>query len=378
MKKFLKLISVFCIMSLFAGCGAAKNEETEKKENNKKSDSEIVMTLGDNEYSRERFNLYFYNAQDEMLKSAQITKAEDIPDDFWTFADDNGKSQLEYAKELALDFLKDDAILYAKSVENGVELSSEERSYISSQISSLKQDNVSLAQFEYMGISVEELENYYKEMFTIQHLSDKLIEKGEIKIDDAAAKEQFESAFVKAQHILIPTVNQETQAPLSDEEVAKAKKKAEDILKRIKDGEDFTELMNKYCEDPGVKQNPDGYVFSSGVMVPEFEEAAFALAEGEVSELVTTSYGIHIIKRVPFDMSGTQEKESLKSVKSQLAVPELQKLLETWRGEMDIKVNEDALKDLKPFITNNVPQEGTEGAEAEAPETETVEETKEN
>ena len=178
MKKFLKLISVFCIITLLAGCGTAKKDEADKKEDNKKSDSATVVTVGDYEYNRERFNLYFYNAQDEMLKSAQITKAEDIPDDFWTFADDNGKAQLEYAKEMALDLLKDDAILYVKAVENGVELSSEERSYISNQISALKQDNVSLAQFEYMGISVEELENYYKEMFTIQHLSDKLIEKG--------------------------------------------------------------------------------------------------------------------------------------------------------------------------------------------------------
>lgn len=371
MKKFLKLISVFCMITLLAGCGAADKdkEKTEKKKDDKKSDSAIVMTVGDQQYTMERFNLYFYNAQDEMLKSAQITKAEDIPDDFWTFADENGKSQLEYAKEAALNYLKDDAVLYAKSLENGIELSSEERSYITDQISALKQDNVSLAQFDYMGITVEELEKYYKEMFTIQHLSGKLMEKGEIKIDDKAAKEQFESSFVKAQHILIPTVNTETQAPLSEKEVAAANKKAEDILKRINDGEDFTELMNKYCEDPGVKENPDGYVFTSGVMVPEFEQAAFELAEGEVSGLVNTTYGIHIIKRVPFNMNGKQEKEALESLKAQMAVPELQKLLETWKKDAKITVNEEAFKDLKPFITNNVNTQ----AEGEAAQSDTVE-----
>ena len=54
--------------------------------------------------------------------------------------------------------------------------------------------------------------------------------------------------------------------------------------------------MNKYCEDPGVKENPDGYVFSSGVMVPEFEEAAFNAELNTVVGPVATQFGYHLIK----------------------------------------------------------------------------------
>jgi len=96
---------------------------------------------------------------------------------------------------------------------------------------------------------------------------------------------------VRAKHILILTEDPQTGEALSKKEQANAKKQIEDIAKKLKNGEDFDALMNEYCQDPGIIQNPDGYVFTAGEMVPEFEEAAFALKEGEISGIVETSYG---------------------------------------------------------------------------------------
>ena len=75
------------------------------------------------------------------------------------------------------------------------------------------------------------------------------------------------------------------------------KSTAEDVLKRIKKGEEFETLMFEYTEDPGVKQAPY-YVFTDGEMVSEFEKAVKALKPGEISGLVKSTYGYHIIKRI--------------------------------------------------------------------------------
>ena len=78
-----------------------------------------------------------------------------------------------------------------------------------------------------------------------------------------------------------------------------AKKEAEMVLEKAKNGEEFEKLIDEYNDDPGIKNDPSGYTFKKdGTMVPEFEEASFKLSVGEISGLVETSFGYHIIKRV--------------------------------------------------------------------------------
>lgn len=101
---------------------------------------------------------------------------------------------------------------------------------------------------------------------------------------------------VHARHILISIKTPE--APSEDAlDKPQARAKAEEVLKRIKAGEDFATLAKQYSTDPGSKENGgDLGWFGKGRMVPEFEQAALALQPGQVSDIVESPFGFHIIK----------------------------------------------------------------------------------
>ncbi len=104
---------------------------------------------------------------------------------------------------------------------------------------------------------------------------------------------QFEKpAEVKAAHILL-----KVDPKASEADKTAIKLKLEDIRNQIKAGADFAAMAKKYSEDPGSKaKGGDLGYFSKGMMVPPFEKAAFALKKGELSKIVKTSFGYHLIK----------------------------------------------------------------------------------
>ena len=108
--------------------------------------------------------------------------------------------------------------------------------------------------------------------------------------DFEAAKKWYAENYMSAKHILIGF-----EGRTKDQ----AKKLADEVYKKVKKGSDFDKLIEEYGEDPGMTAYPEGYIFTSGEMVAEFEKATLALEEGKISEIVETSYGYHIIKRLP-------------------------------------------------------------------------------
>ena len=160
-------------------------------------------------------------------------------------------------------------------------------------------------------------------------------------------KNEYEQ--VRARHILISTSPQEEAPPHGDEHDKEdadkkpkalskdeARKKAESILARVRKGEDFAKLAGEFNPDATKETGGDLDYFSRGRMLPEFEQAAFSLKPGEVSDLVETQYGFHIIKvedrrPAPVDDPMTQQQILAK------IQPELDKLAES----SSVKVAED-------------------------------------
>lgn len=114
-----------------------------------------------------------------------------------------------------------------------------------------------------------------------------------------------ESGQYRAKHILLATIDLDTREPLDEETIAQKKATADDLLAQLRAAEDpialFDTLMNEYSEDTGLATNPDGYTTSKGLMVAPFEEAALALQNGEISDIVESDFGYHIILRLPLN-----------------------------------------------------------------------------
>ncbi len=138
-----------------------------------------------------------------------------------------------------------------------------------------------------------------------------------IEVSDAAVKELYEQKKAslttkqqrRASHILF-------QLPDDPDEdaVTKTRAEAEKVLQQIRDGADFGTLAKQYSADPGsaAKDGDLGY-FPAGAMVPAFDKAVFAMQVGDVSDLVRTQFGFHIIKLTDIKASAIPPLEDVRA-----------------------------------------------------------------
>jgi len=168
----------------------------------------------------------------------------------------------------------------------------------------------------------------------------------QVNITDAAVEEYYAAnrdtlqrpEMAQVRHILFATRDSNTGAELSDTRKAEKRLQAEAVLKRARQGENFDTLVQEYSEDLGTKDSKGEYIFARGQMVPEFEAAAFSLGPNAISDLVTTVYGYHIIKKIqsipsePIPLDQVREDIRLKlrreKVQDELLPRHLEKLKE--------------------------------------------------
>jgi peptidyl-prolyl cis-trans isomerase D len=175
-----------------------------------------------------------------------------------------------------------------------------------------------------------------------------------LQVSDDMLKQQYMANIqqyqvanrVHVEHILFMTVGKTTDA-----EVEEVKKKAEDVLQQVKKGGKFEDLAKKYSEDPGSKdKGGDLSWITQGQTVPEFEKTAFSLSPGQVSDLVKTQYGFHIIKVLEKETAHTKPFEEVKdSLRAPLLLNQADKLASDTADKLSAAIrqsNKISLDDL--------------------------------
>ena len=228
----------------------------------------------------------------------------------------SGVSVESYADQLLQDSLNAAAtyaLLEQKAMEAGCPLTDEQRADIQEQMMANGQqayDN----QKQLFGLTDETMEF----IFSVDSYYDNLLD-SQTSDPTQAELEQYvsDNGIFGVKHILLMTVDPEgtptvqedgsyAYPALDEATVAEKKALAEDLLAQLQASDDmetlFDQLMEEYSEDTGLSAYPDGYVYDNTTsLVDGFREATLELEPGELSGIVETAYGYHILLRLPVD-----------------------------------------------------------------------------
>lgn len=210
------------------------------------------------------------------------------------------KEQMDNLKNKVLENLIDREILYQESQKAGIKV---DNNKIDEELLAVKKRFPNKDEYKKalsaMKISENDIKKQIKEKLAISELIDMKITK-KIVVTDKETKDFYDNhpdlfkqpEQVRASHILIKVV-----AGADQQKKSQAMEKIKKIQKELKGGQDFAVLAKKYSEDKGSSANGGdlGY-FSRGQMVKPFEDAAFGLKPNEVSDIVETRFGYHLIK----------------------------------------------------------------------------------
>jgi peptidyl-prolyl cis-trans isomerase C len=202
-------------------------------------------------------------------------------------------------KDKVLNGLIDRELLYQQSQKEGVKVS---KSEVDERMNTLqqrfpKQEDLNKA-LEAMGLTEAGLRSQFEKEMAIKALLEKKFA-SKVNVNEQEMKKFYDEnpdffkspERIRASHILV-----KVEPTASDADKAKARKKIEEIQKKVKKGDDFASLAKEQSECPSSAKGGDLDFFQRGQMVGPFQDAAFAMKVGDVSDIVETQFGYHLIK----------------------------------------------------------------------------------
>ena len=312
-KRISALLALVLAAALCAGCG--EKDETPSGiyyDITGIDPSEIVMTVDGNEIPAElycywtSYNCSSLEYQISMSNAYYGLYGEFLDEDgavLWDAAFTDEQTLGDYAREQTENTIQFYAAIENMAKENGVALTEEDKADIAANraaaVEELGGDEAFQAYLAKMGISQESFDRLFAASYLYDGLKELVLQEGSPLY---LSSEDYNLYASYADHILLSTQDAETGAALSDEEIAAKYATAQDLLARLQAAEDvealFTQLADEYSEDPGRAAYPNGYfVEPDSSFVAEFLDAAFALEPGQISGIVESSYGYHILLR---------------------------------------------------------------------------------
>lgn len=190
---------------------------------------------------------------------------------------------------------------------------------INHQISQFGSETVLREELRKAGMSLSDLRDYYEQMIREQRLKEMIIEReitSRIHVTDAEIEEFYydnqQELPLRPEKVEIGLISRDIKA--SDRTKRRVLAEINRIYDKLREGEDFGELARSQSDCPSRELRGDLGFFGRGMMIKEFEEAAFALKAGEISRVVETQFGYHIIKMEEKDEDEIRVRHILKRV----------------------------------------------------------------
>ena len=257
----------------------------------------------------------------------------------WDEQAEEGKTFRQVMMENALESAAFYTLIPEIAKKEGLALSEDDKTFLENDIKKTQEELGSREMLDHVLWMQMTTEEQHRRMYEASKLYEDLEEKffgegAEKHPTDEQVKEfaDKELGAYRVKHILIATKDPATGKEFDEATVKEKKSLADELMAQIRAAADpaakFDELMKKHSDDPGLATNPDGYDTAKGQMNPEFEKAALALTEGQISDVVKTEHGYHIIMRLPLD---------LKPLRQELIYKQMEEMGDKWMADAGVE-----------------------------------------